>query len=146
MQTFTRLKFSSDIRRWLLTVVASIIVTLQNFSTVWSDNRSSKKTVNLNSKYVNIHHTEKIKLPTPPGKIWVSGLPHESAICSFTLPNIYWPEGKVMFSLVSVCLQSALSILAHCLTLLQYGRYSSYRNAFLLLLYLKSSSYIGCCK
>ena len=46
----------------------------------------------------------------------------------------YRPQGKVMFSQVSVCPQSASWILAHCLTLLQRGRYASYWNAFLYLI------------
>ena len=38
-----------------------------------------------------------------------------------------------MFSQVSVCAQSASSILVHCSALLRRGRYTSYWNAFLFL-------------
>ena len=43
----------------------------------------------------------------------------------------YRPQGKVMFSQVSVCPQSASWTLAHCSALLRCGRYASYWNAFL---------------
>ena len=45
----------------------------------------------------------------------------------------YRPQGKVMFSQVSVCPQSASWRLVHYLTLLQRGRYASYWNAVLFL-------------
>ena len=35
-----------------------------------------------------MHHTEKFQITDPP-KVWVSGLPHESPMCSFTLPDIF---------------------------------------------------------
>ena len=44
----------------------------------------------------------------------------------------YRPQGKVMFSRVSVCPRSASWILVHCSALLHRGRYASYWNAFLL--------------
>ena len=40
-------------------------------------------------------------------------------------------KGKVMFSQVFVCPQSASWILVHCLAFLRRGRYASYWNAFL---------------
>ena len=45
--------------------------------------------------------------------------------------HFYRPQGKVMFSQVSVCPQSASWIFAHCSVLLRSGRYASYWNAFL---------------
>ena len=47
--------------------------------------------------------------------------------------SYYRPRGKVMFSQVSVCPQSASWLLVHCSTFLQHGRYASYWNAFFLL-------------
>ena len=50
--------------------------------------------------------------------------------------NFYRPQGRVMFSQVSVCPQLASWILVHCSALLQHGRYASYWNAFLLISFL----------
>ena len=47
------------------------------------------------------------------------------------LQCFYRPKGKVMFSQVSVCSQSASRMLVHCSALLRRGRYASYWNAFL---------------
>ena len=46
--------------------------------------------------------------------------------------HCYRPQGKVMFSQVTVCPQSASWILVHCSALLQRSWYASYWNAFLL--------------
>ena len=45
----------------------------------------------------------------------------------------YQPKGKVLFSQVSVCPQSASWLLVHCSALLWCGRYASYWNGFLFL-------------
>ena len=45
--------------------------------------------------------------------------------------SCYRPQGKVMFSQVSVCPQSASWLPSHCSSLLRLGRYASYCNAFL---------------
>ena len=57
---------------------------------------------------------------------------------SITFPQLHWPtvvitdpKGKVMFSQVSVCPQSASWLIVHCSALLRRGRYASYWNAFL---------------
>ena len=52
-------------------------------------------------------------------------------------------KGKVMFSQVSVCLQSASWLLAHCSTL-RHGRYASYWNAFCILFSLRRNSMTFC--
>ena len=46
-------------------------------------------------------------------------------------PLYYRPQGKVMFSQVSVCPQSASRLPVNCLIFLRRGRYASYWNAFL---------------
>ena len=46
--------------------------------------------------------------------------------------HFHRPQGKVMFSQVSFCPQSASWLLGHCSSLLERGRYTSYWNAFLL--------------
>ena len=59
---------------------------------------------------VNIDHTQKFQITDPPSKVWVSGLPHESPMCSFYTSCYfvcYCPQqswGKVMFLHVSVIL------------------------------------------
>ena len=45
--------------------------------------------------------------------------------------DFYRPQGKVIFSQVSVCPQSGSWLLVHCSTLLQHARYASYWNAVL---------------
>ena len=52
-------------------------------------------------------------------------------------------KGKVMFSRVSVCPQSASWLLAHCSTL-RHGRYASYWNAFCILFSLRRNSMTFC--
>ena len=53
-----------------------------------------------------------------------------------TSTSVSWfccrPQGKVMFSQVFVCQQSASWLLVHCSALLQCGRCASYGNASLL--------------
>ena len=55
------------------------------------------------------------------------------------LGHFYRPQGKVMFSQLSVCPQSASWTLAHCSTLLR-GRYASYWNAFLFVFLILNST------
>ena len=57
---------------------------------------------------------------------------------SIAFPQLHWPtvvitdpKGKVMFSQVSVCPQSASWLIVHCSALLRRGRCASYWNAFL---------------
>ena len=47
-------------------------------------------------------------------------------------PSCYRPQGKVMFSQVTVCPQSATWLLRHWPSLLQHSQYISYWYAFLL--------------
>ena len=73
--------------------------------------------------------------PQPTPLIRNSGyIPFKIALDASMWLNVYsyWPQGKVMFSNVSVCPQSASWILVHCSALLWPGRYASYSNAFLL--------------
>ena len=57
-------------------------------------------------------------------------------MCSSSVGNFITDrKEKVMFSQVFVCLQSASWLLVHCSSLLWRGRYASYWNAFLFILY-----------
>ena len=58
------------------------------------------------------------------------------------LPIFTDRKGKVMFSQVSLCPQSASWLLDHCSSLLLGGRYASYWNAFLLKLLERYELYI----
>ena len=73
---------------------------------------------------------------TPPPCEGTDWLTHMTE--SITFPQLHWPtvvitdpKGKVMFSQVSVCPQSASWLIVHCSALLRRGRYASYWNAFL---------------
>ena len=60
------------------------------------------------------------------------GVCHFSLFFTFASSLWYWAiKGKVIFSQVFVCPQSASWLLDHCSSLLQRGRYASYWNAFL---------------
>ena len=66
-------------------------------------------------------------------------------LCAIWIPphNFYQPQGKVMFSQVSVCSQSAPWILVYCSALWPRSRYASYWNAFLYTSYFSSVSVSG---
>ena len=75
--------------------------------------------------------TKMVKLPDLQTLKDVLECSKQSQLNSGNYEYYYRAEGKVMFSQLSVCPQSASWILVHCSTLLQCGRYAFYWNAFL---------------
>ena len=77
-----------------------------------------------------------------PGSARIRGMKLEKQIPQ-KIYHFYRPQGKVVFSQVSVCPQSVSWILVHCSALLQCSRYTSYWNAFLLLSHDKAMHGLG---